>query len=243
MKKIKLLLFAFIAVLTFNSCEEDSLEPIGANYVTFEKTTYSTGVDVGASTTFDVKVFTANIKGADRTFDLTVDTSGAPAGSFTAPASVTIPGGTNEGTISIVLTDTNLGIGVNSLGFSFTPTADLSTGAATTLSYIQNCTEIEATLNFNFDGYASETTWVIKDSLGGTVASGGPYADGDATASETITLCAGRDFTFTINDSYGDGLTYPNLGDYILTVGGVVKVGSAGNGAFGSEETTNFDTK
>ncbi|MFY9242711.1 MAG: hypothetical protein WAO74_06760 [Polaribacter sp.] len=243
MNKLKYIFLA-LTVFVFASCEEDIPTAEGTNYVTFSKSTYSTSVDVGATKSFDVTVFTANTSGSDRTINLSVDpASTAAAGSYTVPTSVTIPGGSNVGTLTVQLSDTNLGIGVNALILKFDAVEGLANGGSATLNYIQNCSEVTATLAINFDGYGSETSWVITDSLGGVVASkaAGTYADGQATASETITLCAGRDFTFTINDSFGDGLSFPANGTYSLTIGGVVK--ASGGGDFGSTEATAFDTK
>jgi hypothetical protein len=243
MKNIKLILIATIAVFTLNSCEEDTLVPLDTNYVTFAETAYTLGVDPGGSATLDVNVFAANITSETRVLELSVDSSGAAAGSFSAPTTVSIPGGTNKGMMSITLTDTDLGIGINSLIIDFTAKSNLSKGDPTVVSYIQNCSEVTATLQINFDGYASETSWVITDSLGGVVmeAALGKYADGLATVTETITLCAGRDFTLEILDAYGDGLTYPSQGSYSLTVGTKVVIDKSGD--FGDGESTEFDTK
>ncbi|MCB0555770.1 MAG: zinc metalloprotease, partial [Phaeodactylibacter sp.] len=61
------------------------------------------------------------------------------------------------------------------------------------------------TLTLVLDNYPSETTWNIKNSGGTTVASGGPYSTAGATVTVPTTLAAGN-YTFTINDSYGDGI-------------------------------------
>lgn len=245
MKNIKLLLLAALAVFTFNSCEEDTPTAQDTNYITFAKSTFSEGVDVGGSKTADIVLYSTLITGSDRTFDIIVDpTSTAAAGSYTVPSSVTIPSGTNEGVLSIVLTDTNLGIGVNSLKLSVGPQEGLSRGGTATLNYIQNCTEVTATLNFLFDFYSSETGWQIKDALGGVVASkdAGTYADGIGTASESITLCAGRDYTLTVTDAFGDGMNDGVItGDYSLVIGGVTKVAASGN--FVTSQVNAFDTK
>jgi hypothetical protein len=236
MKKLKLILLTVLTVFAFISCEEEMPAGQNANYITFGKTAYSTGVDVGGSKSVDIPVYTANVVGTERSFDVTVlSTSTAAAGSYTVPTSVSIPAGSNEGTLTVVLTDTNLGIGVNALRLSFAAVEGLSRGANTTLSYIQNCTEVTATLSITFDGYGSETGWNVTDALGGVVASkaAGTYSDGQA--------CAGRDYTFTITDAYGDGLSYPANGSYSLTIGGVVK--ATGGGDFGASEATDFDTK
>jgi len=239
MKNFKFYLFALFASIALMGCEEDNEAP-GTNYITFGKTSYNTGVDPGSTATFDIPVFTANTNGSDRTFIVNVDGSGAAAGSYSVPETVTIPGGTNEGMLTVSLSDTNLGIGVNKIVISIAAESGLSVGSATSLNYIQNCNEVTGTLGIIFDGYGSETSWEITDALGGVVASGSGYADGQATASENITLCQGRDYTFTIFDSYGDGLSYPSDGFYTLNIGGNVKAN--GGGDFGFEESTDFDT-
>jgi hypothetical protein len=241
MKKIAYILLILLSVVYLQSCEDTYLPPT-LEYITFEKTVFSTGVDVGGATTVEIPVYTGNIISADRTFNIDVDGSAAAAGSYTAPSSVTIPGGTNKGIISVSLTDTNLGIGVNKLKIKFIADGETTVGPATSIEYLQNCEEVTLTLNIVFDGYGSETAWNIKDALGGVVVSkpSKTYEDGQASASETITLCAGRDYTFTITDDYGDGLSYPANGSYTLSLGSTVKV--TGGGDFGASETTAFDT-
>ncbi|WP_100610644.1 hypothetical protein [Confluentibacter lentus] len=243
MKKIYNLFFLFAAFFLVVSCEEDTPEPTGVNYVTFAKSTYSTGVDPGGSTEFDITVYTANITSSDRSYNVIVaPNSNAASGSYTVPSSVTIPSGSNEGILTVTLTDTNLGIGVNNLILNFEKGDDYFTGASTRLSYIQNCTEITGSLNIVFDGYGDETSWEITDELGGVVVSKalGTYTRGQASAIENITLCQGRNYTFTIYDDYGDGLSFPANGSYTLTIGGDIK--ATGGGDFGSEESTEFDT-
>ena len=243
MKNIKLFLFAIFSIVLFNSCT-DEVEPLNTNYVTFGSTTYNFGVDVGSTgTTFNIPVYTANKTGSERTFNVTLDmdNTNAAAGSYNVPSTVTIPANSNEGTLPITLSDTNLGIGINTIAIKFEGGIEgLSTSELTEINYIQNCTEVTGSLDIQFDGYGSETSWEILDSNGGVVASGSGYQDGQASASETFVLCAGRTFIFTIKDSYGDGLSFPNNGTYTLTIGGIVKAN--GGGDFGSSESTNFDT-
>jgi hypothetical protein len=239
MKKYLLLFILSISALVYTSCEEE-VEPQNTNYVTFAAQDFMTGIDVGSTASVDVNIYTANTTGSERTFALAVDASGAPAGSYTVPSSVSIPANSNEGTLTVQLADVDLGIGVSSLVISLVGEAGLSVGEPVTISYMQNCSEVSATLDIVFDGYGSETTWEITDALGGVVVSGGPYADGQATASESFSLCSGRDYTFYIYDSYGDGLTYPGLGSYELKVGGSSKV--AGDGNYGTGTSAAFDT-
>ncbi|MFT5997587.1 MAG: hypothetical protein ACI81P_000032 [Neolewinella sp.] len=96
------------------------------------------------------------------------------------------------------------------------------------------CTDNEVSFTLVTDNYGSETTWTVVGS-GGTVASGGPYAN-NTTITETFCLPDGC-YDFTINDSYGDGICcqYGN-GSYNLSGSGV----SVSGGQFTSVETTNF---
>tara|TARA_R110001583_G_scaffold34847_5_gene116624 strand:+ start:14197 stop:14925 length:729 start_codon:yes stop_codon:yes gene_type:complete len=241
MKKIANIFLILLVSISLLNCE-DTLEPSALDYIAFGADTYSTGVDPGGSTTFDIPVYTAKVYSAATTFNVTVDGSNAAAGSYDVPASVSIAAGSNEGILTVSLSDVNLGIGVNKITINFEDVAGAYNGEPTTLEYVQNCNEVSGTLDIVFDGYGSETAWEIIDALGSVVASkdAGSYSDGQASVSETITLCAGRDYTFTITDAYGDGLSYPADGTYTLTIGGAVKASGGGN--FGASESNSFDT-
>lgn len=75
-----------------------------------------------------------------------------------------------------------------------------------------------ATANYTFnnvvfslqqDEYGSETTWNLKNGAGTTLYSGGPYADSNslpALLTENWTLPSNQCYTFTINDTAGDGI-------------------------------------
>ncbi len=99
------------------------------------------------------------------------------------------------------------------------------------------CTDV--TLTIVLDNYPEETSWTIKDDGGNTVASGGTYGSQPDGSTVTATNClADGCYTFTINDSYGDGIccSYGN-GSYSLKNGSEVL---ASGGSFGSTESTNF---
>jgi len=242
MKKIANIFLILLVSISLLNCE-DTLEPSALDYIAFGTDKYSTGVDPGGSTTFDIPVYTAKVYSAAKTFNVIVDGSNAAAGSYDVPASVTVAAGTNEGILTVSLSDVNLGIGVNKIKINFEDVAGAYHGESTTLEYVQNCNEVTVTLDFNFDYYSDETGWFISDSLGGVVASkdAGGYARGIWTASESIVLCSGRDYTLTVTDRYEDGMDDgTNLGSYTLTFGGVVK--ATGGGSFGASESNSFDT-
>lgn len=243
MKKI-IYLFVTLFSFTFLQNCEDTYVPDAAAYVTFAKLAYSTGVDPGGSTTVDITVFTADIAGSDRSFDLTADGTGAAAGSYSVPSSVTIPAGSNEGSFTVSLSDVDLGIGINKVIISFVHEDGYTNSNAATVSYIQNCTEVTATLDLSFDRWGTEVYWEILDALDGVVAATAGYPDTGAgtttTDSVTITLCAGRSYTFYAADTYGDG--WGTGSSYTLTIDGVVKVSGDGSTLDKTGVSTPFDT-
>lgn len=63
-----------------------------------------------------------------------------------------------------------------------------------------------ATLNLTTDNFGSETSWIIRNSLGETILSGGGY--GNVTGGQLITenLCLAEEcYTFVLQDAFGDG--------------------------------------
>ena len=99
------------------------------------------------------------------------------------------------------------------------------------------CVTAAVELTLTLDNYPSETTWNLKNGAGSTIASGGPYSGAGTTINETFNI--GTDnYTFSIFDSYGDGICcgYGN-GSYSLTSGSTTIVSG---GAFGSSEVTEF---
>ncbi len=102
-----------------------------------------------------------------------------------------------------------------------------------------SCTDV--TLTLIVDNYPEETSWTITNDGGSTVASGGTYnstPDG-STVIETACLDAGC-YTFTMNDSYGDGICCSyGSGSYELTEDGS-GTSLASGGSFGSTATHNF---
>jgi hypothetical protein len=104
------------------------------------------------------------------------------------------------------------------------------------------CNTADLTLSITLDNYPEETSWSITNASNTIVASGGTYGnlpDG-ATVTENINLSGGN-YTFTINDTYGDGICCQyGTGSYTLTDsdGAII----ASGGAFGSSESTGFCT-
>jgi hypothetical protein len=86
-------------------------------------------------------------------------------------------------------------------------------------------THVDVTVQIVTDAYGSETTWDIKNALGTTVLSGGPYSNLSAAGTTTETPVSGTlstqtCHTFTIYDSYGDGLDAGyGVGSFTVTDG------------------------
>lgn len=105
------------------------------------------------------------------------------------------------------------------------------------------CNVSPLTLTITFDNYPEETSWTVKNSSNVTVASGGTYgsqADG-STLNIPITLSTAGNYTFTISDTYGDGIccSYGN-GSYTLRDANNSVIATGGQ--FASSQSTNFCT-
>ena len=103
------------------------------------------------------------------------------------------------------------------------------------------CATGSVKLTLKFDNYPEETSWTLKNAGGATVASGGNYGSQPkgSTITQTFDLAAGN-YTFTINDSYGDGIccSYGN-GSYSLTANTSGTVLASGS-SFTSSESKGF---
>ncbi len=100
-------------------------------------------------------------------------------------------------------------------------------------------------LTLQRDEYGSETTWNFKNSSGTVIASGGPYANnttGPLPAAQTFTVAipANGCYTFTINDTEGDGICCDyGQGSYSLKT--AENTIFATGGSFGTSETKTFN--
>lgn len=78
------------------------------------------------------------------------------------------------------------------------------TETATTPIPGDTCTKTKATLTLVTDEYASETSWLLKNSSNQELYNGSDYSN---STTYTKVMCLGDgDYTFEINDSYGDGI-------------------------------------
>ena len=230
----------FLAV----SCKEEDSIVQDIDLITFEGTINKDfGIQSGGEYSKNVKVYVTNSSSSERKFDILVDTdlTTVDNAALTVSPNVTIPANSKEGEISVKITDVNIVDGLV-LALRIVSENDIIVGEPLLFNVATACPtgETKIKLNINFDGYASETTFDIKDSSGTVVASGGgSWADGLETYSEKWCLASGS-YTFTINDAYGDGLSYPSNGDVKLTVNDTGVTLFSTSGDFGYSTSGNF---
>lgn len=217
MKNIYRVVLSVIILGGFVSCDyDDDMTP--PNYVTFDATSSSTQVAIGGSTSYDVSVYTGNIVSTDRTFDIAVrETSSLSSAAYSLPETVTIPGGSNEAVFTIDIEDVDMVPNGGNLIMGLVPQAGLSAGRDLNLNVTWSC-DTPLVIDFVFDAYASETGWEVTDTEGNVLLEGGGFEDGMTGASVERCLPEG-DYTFTLLDAYGDGISAP--GGATLSYNGV----------------------
>jgi len=112
-------------------------------------------------------------------------------------------------------------------------------GRVQTLNFIQNGASI--ILNLTLDNFPQETTWKLLDENDVTISSGGPYQELGALISETFCLDPEACYTFSIQDSYSDGICCGQNGNgnyEIVNDSGILLASS--DGTFGSGEELAF---
>ena len=103
---------------------------------------------------------------------------------------------------------------------------------------------IEAILNINLDQFQDEITWEIHDSTGSLLYAGGPYSQAPDYQPQFEPVCLPiGNISFTIYDSYGDGLAGALWGGnngsyYVMQCGDTLVYGTVAN--FGTDSTHVF---
>jgi len=123
-------------------------------------------------------------------------------------------------------------------GQDSTCTATETVGPPTQPPTAAPCIGSEFRLVLQTDEYGEETSWDVTGSNGNTVAQGTGYG---ANSKSEINEClpSGMDYTFTIRDTYGDGICCDfGAGNYEIYVDGSLVYSS--NGQFGDEEVVSL---
>ena len=101
------------------------------------------------------------------------------------------------------------------------------------------CDGVEVTVTVNFDNYPEETSWEIS-SGNTTVFNGGTYPNAPDGSTSSFSQClADGCYTFTMSDSYGDGLCC-SYGTGSYTVSDESDNILASGASFGGSESTDF---
>ncbi|AJR04711.1 hypothetical protein [Siansivirga zeaxanthinifaciens] len=239
MKKLFLLFSAIFTLVLLTNCEKNDDTPtiLEINYVGFEAKPLL-GVNPSANVTEELKIATSNTSESDRTFNIVVNTrlTTANASAYTVPSTVTVPANSNIGTFNVDLVGPNINPSGNDiLALDFVSEEGLLTSNTLEINLKQICPYPETVLNIIFDGYGNETSWEIKDSSDTVLYSAalGTYAEGQANASSTFCLAPGT-YTFTINDDFGDGLSFPANGSASILNSGNKLVEIVGDFGFGT---------
>ncbi len=95
------------------------------------------------------------------------------------------------------------------------------------------------TLNLVTDNYASETSWELTDSFGNIIALNGSLSNASTYTTEIEIPTSDECYTFTINDTYGDGICCAyGVGSYSITDDSGNTIISGGE--FSSVDTSTF---
>lgn len=107
---------------------------------------------------------------------------------------------------------------------------------ASNFTIVANGTTLTVTMNT--DGYGDETTWDIKDNNGNVIHNGGPFGNNE-TVTANVCVAATGCYTFTVYDSYGDGMCC-SQGNGSFSLKDENNLVIASGGTFTSQAATNF---
>ena len=250
------LLLAFSVILV--SCEDDVNDEnfLSSSFVSFSYDQTVAMVE-GDTEVVEVPVFASSASDTDRTMSVYVDESSTlSTDNYSAPSSVTIPAGSTQGMMEVVVTNSpNIGFGGATIVLGMTamagvdqPTTFSGSAEAGTLEVTNNmmtitaktlCEDNQVIMSFTMDPWPEEVYWWLLDENGDVVASPGayaqyanPYAGLTGEIIEEICIPSGT-YTFEIYDDYGDG-----GGAVSVTSGGVTLWSS--DGGYGSYASATF---
>lgn len=235
MRKIFSLFSVLVLALVSYNCEEYDPAVTPKSFLTFGKGSQQIEY-VTESPVYPITVYADKVSNQDRTVNIVAltgnDAAGvayttAEVGDFTlGSSSVVIPAGEMSASTTIAFNPT-LSVSVSRYVTFEAQSSDEEfvlnkTTTRIKINYKRLCFSNTIVYNLTLDPWGSETSWNIKNSAGVVVQSGGPYADATANVTQPqapmeFTLPDGT-YTFTINDAYGDGMTYSS--------GGVTSTGS-----------------
>ena len=160
--------------------------------------------------------------GSSETYNWSGSLASLASTSIELPAINYSPSDTNSVNITISDDDNNQN---NSNVFNFNQSSSYDTAIIT--------------LNLITDNYASETSWQLTDSSGYIIAQNGSLSNASTYSTEIEIPASDECYTFTINDTYGDGICCQyGTGSYSITDDSSNVIFSGGE--FSSTESTIF---
>jgi len=223
------------------SCDETESviqDPVNGQQAFGFETSAQTVTVVDGGTTATVNVLSVRRSNEDRNIPVSIDASSTGDPSDYQVGSVLIPAGEHVGVLEVQFNNfANMADCVtNTLVVNIDAGSPGINGPQQyTFSYVKDFECPDLFLNITFDDYPGETSWQVADADGNVVADGDGYS-GDPI-SENICVCPG-DYTFTIFDSFGDGICCAyGQGSYEMVFNGTVLFSG---GEFGSESVHNF---
>lgn len=236
----------FMGLFLLTSCDEyedkDTVSPLAASDV--EAVRFSRTNPTLQTLRFDALDFDLLVvrDGVSDELSVSVSVLGPNADFFDVPSEVVFPSGVDSIIVGLSATDaapmdTNLILRLQLDDSFMHPYYSELPYMNVPVYIIPPCDGVELSIDILFDGYGSETTWEIVDEDDEVVASGGPYVDGQETETSVLCMEPGT-YTFTVYDDYGDGLSYPNEGSVVLSVGGETIFEAVGD--FGPSASTTF---
>ena len=215
MKNYFILFISIISLTAFVGCSgDDDYTP--PNYASFESRSMDLSVEQNSQASFDITVYTADVKGSDRNIPINVvGTSTLNAEAYSVPATVTIPGNSNEGTFTVDLEDNNLSNSGGKLILSLGTTDDTKlVGSPLTLNVSKLCP-------FDVAGSYTNASEFFETEVPAEVVAG-------ATANQYIAKNLfedGTDVTFTVNAD--NTITVPTQNGWVSGTYGQATVTSA----------------
>ena len=142
MKILTTILLLIFSLLAFNNCSDEVIGTKDINYVSFQGATSKIVVEKNSTASSDIKIYTTQVTGSDRTFGVGVIAASTTvaAAAYTVPATVTIPANSNDGTLTVKIADNNLSNAPVTLGLKVTSQADLFIGNNASLKIQKHCT-------------------------------------------------------------------------------------------------------
>lgn len=219
-----------------SSCPPPPAYNNDARTFAYDGPTVSCGGDITPSITFQNYGFTALTS-----LDIVVSVNGSV--NSTTPWTGNLPTYNTHTEVLPTITGLNNGdlVNIEATNPNGTVDADPSNNPVNsfTVQFAPQNIGLDVTVSIVTDQYPTETSWYLRNAAGVPIASGGNYSSQGAQPDVTTTLNPMECYTFTIYDSYGDGIFAP--GGYTVTDGNGVTVATGGAGSW-SEESAMFMT-